>query len=70
MKLSDRAANRLIIAGAMLQKSGVKITKENGQTYPQAVLNVLDKMPEAQKKELSGLVDWVEAFDQADTERK
>lgn len=76
--MHDRAAQRLVIAGRLLQAKGNsfhrQVAKRVGETYPQAVLRVLQEdLADAERQEVKTLVDWIENYerhDQEDPKRK
>lgn len=73
--MHDRAAQRLVIAGRLLQAKSNgfhrPIVKRDGETYPQAVLRVLqDDLPADERCQVKDLVDWLEDFETNDPDNQ
>jgi hypothetical protein len=74
-QLSDRAASRLVAAGRLLQAPpavggwGQSIRRQEGESYPQAVLRSISALPPVDQARLRGLVDWVEDYEAVESER-
>lgn len=62
--MNDAQARALIAAGGLLQSkawpgSQVKIEKQNGEDYPQAVYRVISTLDDGDRDHLRELVAWV-----------
>ena len=69
MTFSDRAAQRLRIAGALLQSKGpggygvkIAVDRVSGENYPTAVLRTLQALSPDAQAHMRALIDWVEDY--------
>lgn len=63
MKISEQGVSWLLQAGRMMQAKGQnkfyrKISKKDGETYPEAVLREVHSMPVDLQSDLFDTVDW------------
>ena len=69
--MDDETVAALLAAGRLLQSkqwfSGRKtIEREPGESYPQAVLQVIQTLPTDERNKLRELVSWVRDYGRAD----
>ncbi len=62
MKLSDRAAFRLVLAGRCLRLQGHTIEAMPGEPYPLAVLRTIRQLPPETQARLREQVDFLESL--------
>ncbi|MFZ5499464.1 MAG: hypothetical protein ACOY6N_10495 [Pseudomonadota bacterium] len=71
--MTEEEAAAFVAAGRLLQSqswpSGRKaITKEPGETYPQAVRRVIATLPDDERRLLRELVAWVRSYERAEAQ--
>ena len=59
---SPRAAYRLVLAGRLLQARGWKIRTKPGESYPQAVLALVEALPVNVRDQLKSEIDFLESL--------
>jgi hypothetical protein len=69
--MDDETVAALLAAGRLLQSkqwfSGKKtIKREEGETYPMAVLRVIQTLPPPERAKLRELTQWVREYERAD----
>jgi SOS-response transcriptional repressor LexA len=69
--MRDEEAAALVAAGRLLQSKqwpGGKreIKRAPGETYPSAVLRVIQTLDESERAKLRELTEWVRAYEKAD----
>jgi hypothetical protein len=69
--MDDEKAAALIAAGRLLQSKQWfwgkrEIKRAPGETYPEAVLRVIETLDEEERSKLRELVSWVRDYERAD----
>lgn len=61
-RFSPRGAFRLVLAGRLLQLRGTRIRAEPGESYPHAVLTIIQSLPNEVQGRLKSEVDFLESL--------
>jgi hypothetical protein len=69
--MRDEEAAALVAAGRLLQSKDWfwgrrEIKREAGETYPAAVLRVIQTLDESERAKLRELTEWVRQYEKAD----